>query len=411
VEQQVLPAEAQAEVERLGSAEIVVGLVTAGPETVTTAVIEAIRAGAAAHFAQQSAAVVQVDPTSTEESGAPLREALGDLPLLRIVPSARATGRGSGREEGIRAVLEAGRQLGARAIIVLNPELTSTTAAWPGGLGGGILKEGWDLVLPAYQRSRYEGTLTHGLVGPVLRALFGRRLGHPLAEEFACSGAAASFFLAQDVWGTELGRNGLEFWLPAAAAAGELALGQAALGPRTVRPGVRPSPLGATVGRVAAALFALAERLEAAWIEVRGSAPVPTFGAPGERLPEGGAPDPERMLIGFRQGVRDLYPVWERILAPENLAEILVLSDAEEDRFRMPDRLWTRVVYDFLLAHRARVVYRSHVAQSLAPVYLGWATSLILQTRARPAAAVADAVERLGREFEEQKPYLIDRWR
>jgi len=68
-------------------------------------------------------------------------------------------------------------------------------------------------------------------------------------------------------------------------------------------------------------------------------------------------------------------------------------------------------VYDFLLSYRARVVYRSHVAQSLAPLYLGRVASVIYETRGRPSDAVAKVTERLCQVFEEWKPYLVDRWR
>jgi hypothetical protein len=125
----------------------------------------------------------------------------------------------------------------------------------------------------------------------------------------------------------------------------------------------------------------------------------------------GPAPDPERMREGFRQGVRDLYPVWERILAPETLSDVLALGESAIGEFRFPDGLWSRVVYDFLLSYRARVVYRGHVAQSLAPLYLGRVTSVIYETRNRPPDAVAKVTERLCQVFEEWKPYLVDRWR
>src|SRR5439155_9976987 len=85
---------------------------------------------------------------------------------------------------------------------------------------------------------------------------------------------------------------------------------------------------------------------------------VPFVGPPPEPQP-GPAPDPERMREGFQQGVRDLYPVWERILAPETLSDVLALGESTTGEFRFPDGLWSRVVYDFLLSYRARVVYRA----------------------------------------------------
>jgi hypothetical protein len=162
---------------------------------------------------------------------------------------------------------------------------------------------------------------------------------------------------------------------------------------------------------VAGALFELAESTESFWLEIRGSEPVVSFGVPPEPLPGGPPIDPSLMQVGFVQGVRDLLPVWERILAPENLGEVLELSDRPLERFRFSDRLWTRVVYDFVLAHRTRVVYRSHAAQSLAPLYLGRAASVVLETQGRPPLAILQSTARLGGMFEEEKPYLVDRWR
>ncbi|HUG38163.1 MAG TPA: hypothetical protein VML54_14490, partial [Candidatus Limnocylindrales bacterium] len=150
---------------------------------------------------------------------------------------------------------------------------------------------------------------------------------------------------------------------------------------------------------------------ETAWLDERGSVSVPTVGAATEPLAGGPPVDPDRLQVGFRQGVRDLLPVWERILAPDTLGDVLALDALDAAGFRFADRLWARVVYDFLLAARARVMYPSHLAQSLAPLYLGRAASLVLETRGRPSGAVAEAGARLGRVFEAEKPYLVDRWR
>jgi glucosylglycerate synthase len=407
-----LSDELQAEIERIGSAELAVGFATAGPTTEASAVAAAIRAGLDGRFAGHSTVAIHVDHGPSEQPSL-VPEALGAVRVLRI-PSPHALDAVDGEvdwSEGVHLVLAAARAVGARAVVMLNAEITSMTPEWIRRLAEPIMKEQYAFVLPVYQRSRYDGTLTHTLVVPLIQALFGRRLLHPLAEEFGCSGDAAAFLLKQDIWGTDLGRQGLEFWLPVAVIQEGLPIAQAVLGPRAVAPPARPAPLGPTVGRVAGALFELAERFESTWPEVRGSEPVATFGSPPEPLATGPAVDTDRMLLGFRQGVRDLLPIWERILAPENLGDVLALSDSGAGSFHFPDQLWARVVYDFLLAYRTRVVYQSHVAQSLAPLYLGRAAALVLETRAGPGAAVALHTRAIGHVFEEQKPYLVDRWR
>ena len=57
------------------------------------------------------------------------------------------------------------------------------------------------------------------------------------------------------------------------------------------------------------------------------------------------------------------------------------------------------------------MAHRGHVAQSLAPLYLGRTASLVLETRGGAATAVAAVAARLARGFEEEKAYLVDRWR
>ncbi len=413
MEPAALPDEARAAIARIGAADLVMGLATARPSPGLQSMGAALRAGLDTHFAGQAAAVIHVDQAASEETAAAAATALGDLRVVPVASPASVHG-GDGELDwaaAVRAVLTAGRMLEARAIVMLNADLSSTTGEWLRGLATPILKEDFGLVLPIYRRFRYDGTLTQALVVPLMRSLFGRQLAHPLAEEFACSGGAADAFLKQPVWETEIREHGLEVWLPASAREQGPVVGQVVLGPRTVTATPAPAPLGRTVGRVAGALFALAERSESYWLDIHGSDPVVTFGVPPEPLAGGPTVDPERMQVGFVQGVRDLLPVWERILAPENLGEVLALSDRPLERFRFTDRLWTRVVYDFLLAYRARVVYRSHAAQSLAPLYLGRAASVILETASRPPLAVLQSTARLGGMFEEEKPYLVDRWR
>ena len=407
-----LPDEVQAVVEGLGSADVVVGLATSGPIPALAAVAAAVRTGLDAHCAGQAAAVVHVDQTPSEATTAAVTAALGDLRVVSVPAPGGHGDDGLDWSAAVRAVLTVARRLEARTIVMLNADLSSMTSEWLRGLALPVLKDDYGLMLPLYRRYRYDGTLTQALVVPLMRSLFGRQLAHPLAEEFACSGAAADFFLQQPIWDTELGQQGLEFWLPAAAIEQGLTVGQSVLGPRTVAAAAHPpAPLGRTVGRVAGALFALADRTESFWLDVHGSEPVVSFGVPPEPLPGGPPVDPSLMQVGFVQGVRDLLPVWERILAPENLGQVLELSDRPLERFRFSDRLWTRVVYDFVLAYRTRVVYRSHAAQSLAPLYLGRAASVVLETHGRPPLAMLQGAARLGGMFEEEKPYLVDRWR
>jgi glucosylglycerate synthase len=400
----------QAEMEALGTADLVLGLPTVGPTPSAEAVGRAALEGP---LGSMATVVVHVDLTGSGEVVEALTRAVAPCPLVHLEGSglARTPAAPGQDDDAVRTVLAVGRQLRARGIVLLTPLVDPVTRGRAAALAEPVLKDGHGLVLPMYTRTRYEGTLTHALVVPLARALWGRRLAHPMAEEFACSGEAAAAFLEADTWDTDLARQGLEFWLPVAAIQAGLVVSQVPVGQRWVAAESRPSPLGTTVGRVAGALFLLAEQTEGHWLEVRGSDPVPASGPEPTPRDGGGTVDPVRLLTGFRQGVRDLLEIWVRILAPETLADVLALGEVDPDEFRFSDRLWARVVYDFLLAWRFRVAHRGHVAQSLAPLYLGRTASLVLETRGKPATAVAAVGERLARRFEDEKAYLVDRWR
>ena len=406
-----LPADVVAQLEAIGAADVTVGLVTKGPGPALAGIAAAIRTGLDAHLSGQSAIVIHVDSAASDDAAAQLALGLGDLPVIRV-PRAPALDGGDDALEwsdAVHTVLRAGQAAQARATLMLSAEAPGAAPEWPARLAEPVLKDGCGLVLGMYQRNRYDGTLTQSLVIPFIRGLFGRQFPQPVADEFACSGEAAAFFLAQDVWTTDLGRQGLPFWLPLAAIDHGLPVGQAALGRRQAA--AHPAPLGPTVGRVAGALFSMAEHFESFWFDRRGSEPVRLFGALPEPSAGGDVVDPERLQVGFRQGVRDLLPIWERILAPETLGDVLALSEGESGSAVLTDRLWARIVFDFLLAYRTRVMYRTHLVQSLAPLYLGRVATLVRWTRTRPPSAVVEAMDRLGRVFEDEKPYLTDRWR
>ncbi len=77
----------------------------------------------------------------------------------------------------------------------------------------------------------------------------------------------------------------------------------------------------------------------------------------------------------------------------------------------MPDQLWVRIVYDFAIGHRLRTISRDHLLRALTPLYLGWVSSYALELESAGAQAVEERLERLAREYEAAKPYLVSRWR
>jgi hypothetical protein len=272
-----------------------------------------------------------------------------------------------------------------------------------------VWEEKADFVAPAYARHRFDGTITNLLIAPLVRALYGRRIRQPLGGQQAFSGRLVEHLLMHPRWNWG-GRELADVWVLGTAIADGFSVWESWLGPRIIRSRTRTADLPAMVSQTLGGVFTVMDRHDDLWREVRGSEPLP---AVGDALLPGVDPrevDVERMTSAFRLGLRDLTPVWEHILAPDTLGDVLSLESGNLDEFRFPDDLWARVVYDFALGHHYTVIHREHLLRSLVPLYLGRTAAYVLATRARGAAASEAAAEGVARAFERQKPYLVERW-
>jgi hypothetical protein len=115
------------------------------------------------------------------------------------------------------------------------------------------------------------------------------------------------------------------------------------------------------------------------------------------------------MLQAFRLGYTNLQEIWSMVLPPQSLLALKRLSAAETAAFRMPDNLWARIVYDFLLAHRLRTINRGHLLGALIPLYLAWVASHFNITAS--GTDPEHHIESVAAAFESEKTYLVSRWR
>jgi hypothetical protein len=118
----------------------------------------------------------------------------------------------------------------------------------------------------------------------------------------------------------------------------------------------------------------------------------------------------ERMVGTYRQGVRDLMPVWEGFLEADTRAALAGLADAPADGFHFPGELWARVVLEAAAGHHRRAVPRDHLLRALIPLYLGRTAAFVVQTAASGPDEVEAEIETLCGLFESMKPYLLERW-
>lgn len=415
IERSSLPEEVERQLQAVGPCELAVGVPTYNNAATVPVVGEAVRAGLEKHFSGVAAALLNSDAGSSDgtpdllaRAGLPLVHARHEVPLAQrtSVPFHGVPGRGA----ALRLTFGAARRLGARALVLLEADVSSVSGAWLERLLRPVLEQQGDLVIGAHARRRYDGAITTLLLAPLVRTLYGRRLHQPLAGTMALSARLLDRLLEDPGW-PPVGENMTELWIEGTAIADGAALVEAWLGARRVESKTRVADLPSMVAQTLGALFRVMERYEDLWRDVAGSTPLSAAGEPEPPPPEPAPIDTSRMIAAFHRGLRDLGSIWEHVLAPENLGDVLSLGARAGPGFAFPDELWVRVVYDFALGHHYGVVHREHLLRSLVPLFLGRTAALVLATRDRDAPATDAALEAVGAAFERQKPYLVDRWR
>ena len=414
-----LRAEVREQLERIGTADIVVGIPSFNNARTIGHVVRAVQAGLEKYFPDHKAVIVDSDGGSTDGTMDVARDAtLGDLDAIllhhRMPSSARIVFPYSGipgKGSAFRSVFEVASALQAKACAVIDSDLRSITPEWIELLVKPVLTEGFDYVSPLYHRHKFDGTITNSIVYPLTRALYGKRIRQPIGGDFGLSGKVAEFYLGQDVWDSDVARFGVDIWMTTTAIANGFKVAQSFLGAKIHDPKDPGADLSSMLYQVLSSTFALMEHHSNVWLPVRGSEAVPAFGFQYTVGLEPINVDTARMLSIFREGIRNLGEIWLDVLGAGDFAEVERLGQLPDDTFHFPASLWMRTVYDYALAYHRRKLPAEHLIKSMTPLYIGKTASFIVNARDMGQEEAEAEIEKLCMEFENGKDYLAAHWK
>lgn len=413
----LLDREVLQQTKRIGKTDIVVGIPSFNNAHTIGHVVKAVSAGLTKHFSDYSSVIINSDGGSRDGTRDVVASteftALETLMVRhRLHPVHKITtpyhgipGKGS----AFRTIFKIAQLLGARACAVVDSDLRSITPEWIELLVGPILNEGYDYAAPLYWRHKYDGTITNSIVYPLTRALYGKRIRQPIGGDFGFSGDLAARYLMKDVWDTNVARYGIDIWMTTTALAEEFKVCQAFLGAKIHDPKDPGADLSAMLVQVVSSVFELMDTYQEVWNKVEGSESVPHFGFEYSVGLEPVNVNTQRMVDNFRQGARDLVPIWKDILQPSHLSRVQELATSEAHRF--PDELWASVIYDFAYAYHRRVMNRDDLLASLTPLYLGRTAAFVLETAEAGFDEVEERIESLAVAYEAAKGRFIQRWK
>jgi hypothetical protein len=297
---------------------------------------------------------------------------------------------------------------GARAILMLGPEAGSLGLPALRELEHAVSANSTDLAVARYDLPARAGLVNSAILYPLSRALFASRTRYPLAIDLGLSPRMAERLAGAGHRFTSINQSDAPLWPVNEAAVAGFAITEIDAGHRAL-----PQPGGADLNTIlpslAGSLFADIEAKAAFWQRAR-LAPQTQFPAPnGHAYAADAAADIAPMLQAFHLAYTNLEGIWALVLPPNTLLGLKRLSLTDATAFRMPESLWARIVYDFLLAYRLRTINRGHLLGALIPLYLAWVASHInvLAAGVKPERHI----ETVAAAFETEKPYIVSRWR
>ncbi|HEY4378803.1 MAG TPA: hypothetical protein VGN01_00565 [Acidobacteriaceae bacterium] len=307
----------------------------------------------------------------------------------------------------------------ATCCLLLGPEAQSLAPEALRALADAVLAGKSDLAMPHYTLGPRDGLVNSAILYPVTRALFATRPRYPLAVDLAFSSRMAERLAACAQKYVSTNQPAALVWPVAEAATAGYSIAEVPAGTRALPP---PdfADLNTILAQVAGSQFADLDAKAAFWqrprlaYSARGNPSASQASSnPDPSHATSDAPDVQPMVDSFCLAYINLLEIWSLVLPPNSLLGLKKLSVTPTANFRMPDSLWARIIYDFVLAHRLRTINRGHLLGALTPLYLAWVASHILQTSGTAPDSVTPEkhIETLAVAFETDKPYLVSRWR
>lgn len=405
-----LRGDAQQRIREIGAADIVIGIPSYKNAKTIGSVIQTAAEGLVRYFPDAQGVIVVSDGMSTDDTV----QVAQTTPIPEAVEKIVTLYQGlSGKGSAIRAVFEIAQGLNAQAVVLLDADLRNITPTWVEALAGPVLSGEYDFVTPYYSRHPNEVAINDLMGYPLVRALYGPDIRHPLGGEVGLAGDLVNFLAEKDVWETDVARFGIHIWMTTLAITEGWRLAQAALGTKThdykdPTIGFEPKFL-----QVVGTMFRLMTIYRRVWPKINQVRPVPIHGELELVEPEPIPSALDSIWEAFNRGLSRFWDLWPTILTPENWDGVRAgLEQTGEWSYQltMSPELWTRIVYDFAVVYNKGEGDPDKVVIALLPFYYARKARLIQEAAGWDYTTYTRHIQAQAELYVRLKPYLIERW-
>jgi len=394
--------------ENVTSAEIVVGIPSYKEADSIAIPTDMAAKGLCQNFGGKSSVIINVDNNSPDGTRDAFMNTPTKVPKIYLSTPEGVKGKGN----NFHNLFEAAVELKAKAIVVVDADLTSITPRWIQYLAEPLYAD-YDYVVPIYVRHKYDGSITNNIAYPMLRTLFGLRVRQPIAGDFGFSGRLARAYLSERLWNDKIANFGIDIWMTTTAIARRFSVCQTFLGsPKSHRAKDPSKDLGPMFIQVVSTIFDLMTEFEYLWKDTYESRPSSIFGfglGEAEKPPSVDV-NTESLYQSFTSGFQTYGEIWEKIMPIPELSEIKKLEQMSKDQFYYPSDLWARILFNFAIAYRNGEFSQEQIIEAMIPFYHSRILSFVNRTTNMETKEAEEYLENINRVFEGEKYYLIKRW-
>ncbi len=389
-------------------AEVIVGIPSFSEAATISNVAATADQGLLEYFPQKKSVIINADNDSPDGT----REAFlsTKTKAAKIYISTPKGVKGKGRN--VRNLFLAAVELQAKAVVIVDADLTSFTPKWIQRLGEPLFND-YDYVSPIYERHKYDASITNHFARPLLQALYGLGIRQPIGGDFGFSGKAAMAFLSEKSWTDHVAHYGIDIWMTTLAYLRGLKVCETFLGScKSHRVKDPARELSTMFQDVIATLFDLMVPFEYLWKEVIRTRPSQGFGyGLGVReKPPVPSVDVDHLYRTFVEGLDVYRGIWNKVIPEPDRSQLEELVGQSKDSFYYPSELWVRILYDYAVAYRYEVVSRRTLLDSLVPFYYSRMLSYMNKTREMGTRECEEYLDAIYRIYESEKSHLIRRW-
>lgn len=395
--------------EKIEKADLVIGIPSYNEADSIEYPTRQASTGLTSYFPDKRSVIINCDNNSPDNTKRVFLDTETDIPKIYISTAPDVKGKGN----NLKNLFQKAVDLQAKGIIVMDADLKGITPEWIKYLGTPLFN-GFSYVTSIYSRHKYEGTLTSGIIYPLLRALYGRRIRQPLGGDIGFNGELARTFLESSIRADSIANYEIDIWMTTLAINQGIQVCQSFMGgPKIHRFKDPADPLGPWLRQVVGLIFSMMRDYESRWPAIRYSKPTAICGfLPGEtELPPRVDMDKNVLFNNFHEGFGKYNEIWKDVLSNDVYSKLIEMKGMKREIFTFPTDLWARVLYDLAVAYRDTIVDQALLLDSMIPLYYGKTLSFVKKIEKMSLQQTEEVIEDDCMTFERTKPYLIQRWK